>query len=131
MDQFLYHFARVLIASKLAPKNCIPYSIDSFLFLHPQPSPLIPPSCYVQITIIVFGQFSYSLFLLGNGPFCTVQCKSRKPWVLEANCQNIVPQNSWKNSTFFLTIAGKRTQKLQEFFSPISTNGTSSFFEYF
>ena len=86
MDQFLYHFARVLIASKLAPKNCIPYSIDSFLS-----SPLIPPSCYVQITIIVFGQFSYSLFLLGNGPFCTVQCKSRKPWVLEANCQNIVP----------------------------------------
>ena len=41
MDQFLYHFARVLIASKLAPKNCIPHRAiepKHFSFLHPQAS---------------------------------------------------------------------------------------------
>ena len=46
MDQFLSHFARVLIASKLAPKNCIPHRAiepKHFSFLHPQASPLFPP----------------------------------------------------------------------------------------
>ena len=43
MDQFLYHVARVLTASKLAPKNCTPYRIDSFLSSIHKPPPLFPP----------------------------------------------------------------------------------------